>query len=135
MGPVRNGLIALLAAATPALAGVCDTERPGWHAADGPATGLDELLFHAGSLPGLGILGALTLAMLTGGRLYWALGALFAGVTALALWTARSAPDDLARAAMAEGCVGPQGPSIALCAAISVVALSGLMRTRPRGTD
>ncbi len=129
MGPVRRGLIALLLSGSPALAEVCDQERPGWHPQDGPASGLDEVLFLATSLPGLGLLGALTLAVLVGGRLYWALTALFAGVIALALWLLRRAPDDIMNAAIAEGCVGPQGLSIAVCVTILAGALLGLRQS------
>ncbi|MDU9002890.1 hypothetical protein [Sedimentitalea todarodis] len=135
MGPLRRAVIVLLATATPALAEVCDKERPGWTPADGPATGLDEVVFHATSLPGLGILGALTLALLVGGRLYWTLSALFSGVIALALWTTHSAPDDITLAAIAEGCVGPKSLSIGFLAAIFVVALLGLTRNSSRRTD
>ncbi len=117
---------------TSALAEVCDKERPDWSPALGPATGLDELVFLFTSLPGLGLLGALTLAALTAQKRYFAITALFAALigTALSL-----PPDDLTRTAITEGCVGPQTLPIIACATLTVTALIFLallwLRERP----
>ncbi len=117
---------------TAALAEVCDKQRPNWDPALGPATGLDELVFLFTSLPGLGILGALTLAALTGQKRYFAITALFSTLVGAAL---SLPPDDLTLAAIAEGCVGPQTLPIATCAAIAALSLMFLallwLRGRP----
>jgi hypothetical protein len=44
MGPLRRQLIALFLMASPAMAEVCDKQRPGWTPADGPATMFTELV-------------------------------------------------------------------------------------------
>jgi hypothetical protein len=44
MGSFRRQLIAYLLMASPAMAEVCETVRPGWSPADGPATMVTELL-------------------------------------------------------------------------------------------
>lgn len=116
----------------PALAGVCNKERPDWSPALGAASGLDELVFLFTSLPGLGLLGALTLAALSAQKRYFAITAVFATLigTALSL-----PPDDLTRTAITEGCVGPQTLSITVCAVIALIALVFLallwLRERP----
>ncbi len=117
--------LALLLAILPAplLAEVCDKERPDWSRTQGPATGLDEMIFLFTSLPGLAILGALTLALLTRQKRYFAISALFSGLIATALWwEAETDPTGLRAQALAEGCVGPQGPPILACALICAVS-------------
>ena len=120
---------------TQALAQVCALERPDWRPENGPATSLDELAFLFTSLPGLGILGALMLAALTGQRRYFAISAVFATLVGAALTVQDSRPDSLTIAAIAEGCVGPQTLPIAACviiAAISAASLAWLwLRDRP----
>jgi len=126
-------LLALLPSA--ALAEVCDKERPDWNPAHGPATGLDELVFLFTSLPGLGMLGAITLAALTGQKRYFAITALFSALIGAAQWITVTAPDELTRAAISEGCVGPQTLPIAACAILTSTALVFLallwLRERP----
>jgi hypothetical protein len=113
---------------TAALAEVCDKERPDWAPALGPATGLDELVFLFTSLPGLGILGAFTLAVLTAQKRYFAITAVFATLVGAALWLTATAPDDLTRAAITEGCVGPQTLPIASCVVIAALSIAVLAR-------
>ncbi|MDQ2090513.1 hypothetical protein [Marimonas arenosa] len=120
---------------THALADVCAQERPDWDPARGPATGLDELVFLFTSLPGLGILGAITLAVLTGQKRYFAISAVFATLIGAALYVQSTAPDDIRRTAIAEGCVGPQTIPIATCAVIALISAASLawlwLRDRP----
>ncbi len=133
MGPVRRGVILATLLPTAALAEVCDKERPDWHLDHGPATGLDELLFLATSLPGLGVLGALTLAMMTGQRLYWGLTAFFATLIAVALWAEQTSdPSGVRALAIAEGCVGPQTLPITACVVTAVFSAIMLLRARPQ---
>lgn len=135
MGPIRRrlGLCATLTLLpAQALAEVCDKERPLWSPADGPMSALDELFHLATTLPGLGIAGALTLALLSGTRLYWALTALFSAIIALSLWAMQNDPLGLTQAAMAEGCVGPQTLTIATCTVICAFALTALVRLHLR---
>ena len=127
-------MLAMLAP-LPAWADVCAQERPGWVPENGPATGLDELVFLFTSLPGLGILGALMLAALTAQKRYFAISTIFAGVIGLVLWGYAANPDDITRTAIAEGCVGPMTLPITACvmiAATSAVFLLLLwLRDRP----
>ncbi|MDQ2094036.1 hypothetical protein [Rhodalgimonas zhirmunskyi] len=106
------------------MAEVCDKERPDWTPASGPATGLDEMLFLFTSLPGLGILGALILALLTRQKRYLAISALFSGLIATALYVSSTQPDALTQQAIAEGCVGPQGPPVLASTLICAVSLA-----------
>ena len=112
---------ARLIAPLPAWAEVCDKERPDWVAANGPATGLDELFFLFTSLPGLGILGALTLAALTGQMRYFAISLVFSVLVGAGYWMNATQPDEITRAAIAEGCVGPQALPLT---ALGVIALT-----------
>ncbi|UYV37548.1 hypothetical protein N4R57_21940 [Rhodobacteraceae bacterium D3-12] len=133
MKHVAATLIALFP--TTALADVCAKQRPDWLADYGPATGLDELVFLFTSLPGLGILGAFTLAVLTAQKRYFAITALFSTLIGVALYISAAHPDDLTRTAITEGCVGPQTLPIAACviiAAVSIIVLALLwLRDRP----
>lgn len=120
---------------TAALADVCAKQRPDWLADNGPATGLDELVFLFTSLPGLGILGAFTLAVLTAQKRYFAIAALFSSLIGIALYISATRPDDLTRTAITEGCVGPQTLPIAACVIIAAVSAAVLallwLRERP----
>ena len=122
MGPVRGGLI-LSTLPGLAWAEVCDKERPDWIPENGPATGLDELLFLFMSLPGLGILGALTLAALTAQKRYFATAAVFSLVIGVGYYLNSISPDDITRAAIAEGCVGPQTLPVLACVIIGVTSV------------
>ena len=129
--------LALILALVPvqALADVCALERPDWRPENGPATALDELAFLFTSLPGLGIIGALTLAALTGQKRYFAISTVFAALVGAALTVQTSAPDSLTLTAIAEGCVGPQTFAIAACAIIAGLSAASLawlwLRDRP----
>ena len=129
--------LALILALVPvqALADVCALERPDWRPENGPATALDELAFLFTSLPGLGIIGALTLAALTGQKRYFAISTVFAALVGAALSVQTSAPDSLTLTAIAEGCVGPQTFAIAACAIIAGLSAASLawlwLRDRP----
>ena len=129
--------LALFLALVPvqALADVCALERPDWRPENGPATALDELAFLFTSLPGLGIIGALTLAALTGQKRYFAISTVFAALVGAALTVQTSAPDSLTLTAIAEGCVGPQTFAIAACAIIAGLSAASLawlwLRDRP----
>ena len=129
--------LALILALVPvqALADVCALERPDWRPENGPATALDELAFLFTSLPGLGIIGALTLAALTGQKRYFAISTVFAALVGAALSVQTSAPDSLTLTAIAEGCVGPQTFAIAACAIIAGISAASLawlwLRDRP----
>ena len=130
-------LVALFLALVPlqALADVCALERPDWRPENGPATALDELAFLFTSLPGLGIIGALTLAALTGQKRYFAISTVFAALVGAALSVQTGAPDSLTLTAIAEGCVGPQTLAIAACAIIAGLSAASLawlwLRDRP----
>ena len=129
--------LALFLALVPvqALADVCALERPDWRPENGPATALDELAFLFTSLPGLGIIGALTLAALTGQKRYFAISTVFAALVGAALSVQTSAPDSLTLTAIAEGCVGPQTFAITACAIIAGLSAASLawlwLRDRP----
>ena len=129
--------LALILALVPvqALADVCALERPDWRPENGPATALDELAFLFTSLPGLGIIGALTLAALTGQKRYFAISTVFAALVGAALSVQTGAPDSLTLTAIAEGCVGPQTLAIAACAIIAGLSAASLawlwLRDRP----
>ena len=129
--------LALFLALVPvqALADVCALERPDWRPENGPATALDELAFLFTSLPGLGIIGALTLAALTGQKRYFAISTVFAALVGAALSVQTGAPDSLTLTAIAEGCVGPQTLAIAACAIIAGLSAASLawlwLRDRP----
>ena len=129
--------LALFLALVPvqALADVCALERPDWRPENGPATALDELAFLFASLPGLGIIGALTLAALTGQKRYFAISTVFAALVGAALSVQTGAPDSLTLTAIAEGCVGPQTFAIAACAIIAGISAASLawlwLRDRP----
>ena len=129
--------LALFLALVPvqALADVCALERPDWRPENGPATALDELAFLFTSLPGLGIIGALTLAALTGQKRYFAISTVFAALVGAALSVQTGAPDSLTLTAIAEGCVGPQTFAIAACAIIAGISAASLawlwLRDRP----
>ena len=129
--------LALFLALVPvqALADVCALERPDWRPENGPATALDELAFLFTSLPGLGIIGALTLAALTGQKRYFAISTVFAAFVGAALSVQTGAPDSLTLTAIAEGCVGPQTLAIAACAIIAGLSAASLawlwLRDRP----
>ncbi|MDU8927922.1 hypothetical protein RXV86_11055 [Alisedimentitalea sp. MJ-SS2] len=134
---LRLVTFALILLPSVAWAGVCELERPDWVVENGPATGLEELFFLFTSLPGLGILGALTLAALTAQKRYFAISTAFAVLVGAGYWLNDTYPDETTLAAIAEGCVGPQTLPIAACAMIAVtsVIFLGLLWLRDRPAD
>ncbi len=118
MGPLRGGLI-LTFLASPALAEVCDKERPNW---DGtPQTLLDEALFHFASPIGLFLLAALAVAVIFRHAMGTAIVVL--------LWSfyisAITLPDqsDVSAFVVAEGCMGSPSLYIVLSAVLSIAAV------------
>lgn len=128
MGSFRGGLtLALLP--TPALAEVCDKERPLW-TPGAPATALDEMIALFSS-PAALVLLALSVAVVLR-RSQW--GAL----TLVVLWTLLSSalafdlapdPTGIREMAVAEGCIGP--PTLFL-AAVTAICVAMILYTNPR---
>lgn len=131
MGPFRRRLIGAAAfclAPQLALAGVCEATRPYWNPEDGDATGMSEIIDLFTSVPGLGILGAILLGILTKTRVYSAIAALFAGIMGIAFWVLESDPNGVTQQAMDEGCIGPQGPVIITCMIITFMSVAAIIR-------
>lgn len=129
MGPVRGRLIALCSLAPmPAAAEVCDKVRPDWAAADGPVGALAELAYVLTSPVGLILLGLVALALFWPRR--WVAVIVALPVLALAglLFLARGA--EIAGLAMAEGCIGGIGPTVALLVLIAAAVLVRGFRAR-----
>jgi len=120
-----------------AVAEVCDKVRPGWARANGPATGVTEVLYLFATGPGLAAV-LLTVAGFTFYR--WWLFALAALVSAFLTFVAIAAalpdPTGLAGLARAEGCLGPPYLSIAVTAAITLLnVIRAVMALRLRETE
>lgn len=128
---MKHALAAALALlAAPAMAEVCDKERPGW---DGtPVTAFGEILALFLSPAGLILLAASIVALRF--RSQWI------GLATIILWTGlitlitMADPTGIRPLAMAEGCVGSPALFIAVVAAICV-AIVLYTRPRPRGSD
>lgn len=123
MGPLRGGLILSLPA-SPALAEVCDKERPDW---DGtPATQMSEALYLFTQPISLFLLAALATAVIARHAMGTAVAALLWGfyITAL-VW-----PDTIAQAAIREGCQAAPSLYIAIASALCVAAVLFTHRTR-----
>jgi len=125
MGPVRRQLIILLATATPAIAEVCDKDRPHWSTADGPVSQWGEALYFLTTLPPILLIAAL------GAGWVFRQPVLFNGVTIIALVLLFPLlfplnPQGLA-SGIAEGCKGPTTIVIGLLAAISCASMAGLI--------
>lgn len=132
MGPFRGRLIItaglLLFSASPALAAVCDQQRPDWQPSDGPVSAFGELLHLATSLPGLAIAGAFVLALTRGGKWDWPVATTLPAIIAIASYV--GANSTINRAAVEEGCAGPAGLSVGLCLLLSAIAGWQSYRTR-----
>jgi hypothetical protein len=126
MGSLRRQLIAYMLMAGPAMAEVCAQQRPGWTAADGPATMFNELvqfLIWGGG-------GVLIAALVLG--LYLRKAFILNGVLIVALimavpyvWPLDATAVQLA---IAEGCIGQPTLVIGLLALVWLGALLGVMR-------
>ncbi len=125
MGPFRRQLMILLMTASPAMAGVCETVRPGWVPSDGAASALTEvmhfLLWGGGAVPIVGLaLG-----------LYFRKSIILNAVLLVTLimsvpyiWPLDATTRTLA---MAEGCIGQPTLVIAALGVIWVAALAGVL--------
>ena len=128
MGSFRRQLIIWGMTASPAMAEVCQTLRPRWAVADGPATALSEVvqfLWWGGG-------GVVVLALILG--LYLRKSIILNGVMVVVLimsvpylWPLDAAMQQLA---MTEGCVGPSTLVIGLLGLIWVAALVGTLLKR-----
>ena len=120
MGPLRGGLILSLLT-SPAIAEVCDKERPDW---DGtPATALSEAVTLFASPLGLALLVATAFAIRF--RSVWGGLAVTVCWTAFVTFVVQYDPGDLRQMAMAEGCIGEPtlflGLAIAICVATILI--------------
>lgn len=125
MGPLRRRLILGLAAAalsaTPALAAVCDTLRPGWTADMGAIAWWQEIWRVLASFPGLVVLASLAYGLwrphlwISTACAVPALG--FAGLLAL------SERAETATLARAEGCLGSVLPAAFLLLALGAFTI------------
>jgi hypothetical protein len=125
MGPLRRQLIAYALMASPAAAEVCNTLRPGWTIADGPASAFSELLQFL--LWGGG--GILLVAVTLG--LYFRKAIVLNAVLLVTLimavpyiWPLDPATRQLG---LTEGCVGAPTLVIGVLGAIWIAALSGAL--------
>ncbi|MGH1458072.1 MAG: hypothetical protein ACRBBT_04140 [Paracoccaceae bacterium] len=145
MGPFRRRLtqpaarLALLAPAVlllgagPALAEVCDKERPNWSPDQGPANGLTETYHVFTTAPGLVLLALLAAALYFKRPSLWTPVALVAGLLAMLTWAgAKLDPTGFHQMARAEGCVAQPTLPIAILAAISVIAIIQSLRPARR---
>lgn len=130
MGPVRGRLTALCAALPlPAFAEVCDKVRPDWLPEDGPVGALAEAFYVLTSPLGVVLLAFVVLAMVRPRR--WLAVVVALPLLALAglLFLARGA--EVAAMAMAEGCIGGIGPTVALLVLLAAAVLVRGFRARP----
>ncbi len=129
MGPVRGGLIALLASATPGAAAVCRQLRPGWTPEDGPATALTEalvLLFAPWPiLTIVVILLAFATRRVVFGHVALALAISLVVVLVIVPYVTGSETQALARE---EGCVGPTYLRYVVGGLILVAAVAAMVR-------
>ena len=122
MGPVRGRLTALLAVTPlPAAANICGDIRPGWTSGDGPVGAFAEAGYVLASPIGLILLAFALVAMLWPRRWLAVVVALPILVLAGLLFLARGA--DRAVAAMAEGCIGGIGPTVAILVVMAAAVL------------
>ena len=126
MGSIRRRLIAALALApSPVLAKVCDKERPNW---DGtPVSAIGEAIVLFSTLPSLALIAA-TLIVLR-------YKSVWGGLAVVVAWTAlvsiinSERINSLRKAAVDEGCIGPNTLFIAITIAICIAIV---LYTAPR---
>ena len=113
--------MAAMAAPLPAGAGVCADIRPGWMPGDGAMGGMAEAVHVLASPIGLILLAMVLLAMVWPRR--WLAVVVALPILALTglLFLARGA--DMAAAAMAEGCIGGIGPTLAILVVMAAAVL------------
>ena len=123
MGPVRGRLTApaLAVLPAPAMAEVCATVRPGWTAGDGPVGVLGEAAYVLGSPVGLILLALVAVALIWPRR--WMAVAVVVPVLGLAGLLFLSRQAEGAAQAMAEGCIGGIGPTVAFLVLIAAAVL------------
>ncbi|MEM8592273.1 MAG: hypothetical protein AAGF13_07070 [Pseudomonadota bacterium] len=121
--------VALLALATPAIAQVCDTERPNWNPTAGPASTLDELAQFMIEPLGLAVLALGLLAVSVQWRWLTALAGVSACVALALIVIDFVIPDAIKLAAMEEGCIGP--PYMTLIFLAAFVTVKGWLTFRP----
>jgi hypothetical protein len=104
---IATAIAASVAPAFPALAEVCDKERPGWDPGDGPVGQLGETFGILGGMlstaPGIALLAFLLLPLVWPNRWLCLLAATFAGLFTYAL-AADWWEDPVAHFAIIEGC-------------------------------
>jgi len=143
MGPFRRRLtpapVAVVATALlvlgagPALAEVCDKERPNWSPADGPASGLSETFHVFTTAPGLVLIALFAAALYFKRPSLWTPTALVAGLLALLTWAgAKLDPTGFYQMARSEGCVADPTLPIIILAAISIIAIIQSLRPARR---
>lgn len=128
--PRRLALVTLLAIAaplSPAFAEVCDKARPNWTGE--PVSAFAELMNFIYTTPGLIVAGVLAVVLLTRLRYTAIAGAAIAlGLAGLAIFEHFS-PDEIGRAARAEGCVGSPWLVVVV---LTLCALLMMFFARPR---
>jgi hypothetical protein len=128
MGPLRRQLIAFCLMASPAMAEVCTTQRPGWTVADGPATAFSELMQFLIWGGGGVLLAALVLGLYLRKSIILNAVLLISLVMSVPyIWPLDAAARQLA---MTEGCVGAPTLVIATLGLIWVAALVGALWKR-----
>ena len=129
MGSFRGGIILSFLAA-PALAEVCDKERPGW---DGtPATAVTEAIALFSTPLGLFLLIATAITLRF--RNAWGGLATTVGWTGFITIVVSADPSGVQGFAISEGCIGPPTLFVALSIAICIVTIIYTARGKP-GTN
>ena len=132
MGPLRRHLTAApaLLLPGPAVAEVCEKIRPDWSATTGARGVLAETAYVLASLPALGCLSLLLLALIFP-RLWLAIPAslLTLAFAALLLISRQS---DLAALAQTDGCLASATPAALLLALAAILALARALHARRR---
>lgn len=128
--------VTALMLAPPALAQVCDVERPDWSIENGPVDMTGEALFHVLSPPWIALAILLIVAFTLRNR--WL--SLAVGLIALVMVPMMLAGDltGISAEARLEGCMGPASASATAWGLLAVPGLIGaliLRRRRDRGVD
>jgi hypothetical protein len=128
MGSVRRQLMLFLATATPAMAEVCEKDRPNWSVADGPVSQWGEALHFLTSAPALLLLAAVVAGWVLRQSAALSGAVVVASVLMFPLLFPLNA--ETLAAAIREGCKGPPTIVIGLLAAICCVSIAGLILRR-----